>query len=168
MSRTRSPSSQRARAKVDETPFASLNATRRKLTPGTWLAISALHLVENRLDVAAAGLQWTSFSRLPRSILAIAAGAVFEHLALPRNWPDRSISLDKGVSHRDSPRNTPSLILKAMAARCGRRATGRPVIASAGSRKRISSKRRSRPRPRCALYLAGWSSGGRKPLGFPS
>src|SRR6202047_1566672 len=55
-----------------------------------------------------------------------------------------------------------------MAAKCGRRATGRPVIASAGSRKRISSKRRSRPRPRCALYLAGWSSGGRKPLGFPS
>jgi len=103
LSRTRSPSSQRARAKVDEGPFASLNATRRKLTPGTWLAISALHLVENRLDVAAAGLQWTSFSRLPRSILAIAAGAVFEHLALPRNWPDRSISLDKGVSHRDSP-----------------------------------------------------------------
>src|ERR1700719_2832025 len=55
-----------------------------------------------------------------------------------------------------------------MAARCGRCATGRPVIASAGSRKRISSKRRSRPRPRCALYLAGWTSGGRKPLGFPS
>src|ERR1700732_5216445 len=55
-----------------------------------------------------------------------------------------------------------------MAAKCGRRATGRPVIASAGSRKRISSKRRSRPRPRCALYIAGWSSGDRKPLGFPS
>ena len=103
LSHTRSPSSQRARAKVYEGPFASLNATRRKLTPGTWLAISALHLVENRLDVAAAGLQWTSFSRLPRSILAIAAGADFEHLALPRNWPDRSISLDKDVSHRDSP-----------------------------------------------------------------
>src|ERR1700736_6063524 len=66
LSRTRSPSSQRARAKLDEGPFASLNATRRKLTPGTWLAISALHLVENRLDVAAAGLQWTSFSRLTR------------------------------------------------------------------------------------------------------
>src|SRR6202043_4038322 len=28
--------------------------------------------------------QWTSFSPLPRSILAIAAGADFEHLALPR------------------------------------------------------------------------------------
>jgi hypothetical protein len=50
----------------------------------------------------AAGLQWTSSSRLPRSILAIAAGADFEHLALPRYWPDRSISLDKGVSHRDT------------------------------------------------------------------
>src|SRR5580704_10919614 len=74
LSRTRSPSSQRARAKVDEGPFARLNATRRKLTPGTWLAISALHLIENRLD-GAAGLQWTSSSRLPRSILAIAAGA---------------------------------------------------------------------------------------------
>ena len=57
LSRTRSPSSQRARAKVDEGPFASLNATRRKLPPGTWLAISALHLIENRLDVAAVGLQ---------------------------------------------------------------------------------------------------------------
>jgi hypothetical protein len=32
VSRTRSPSSQRARAKVDEGPFAGLNATRRKLT----------------------------------------------------------------------------------------------------------------------------------------
>jgi hypothetical protein len=63
---------------------------------------SALHLIENRLDVAAAGPQWTSSSRLPRSILAIAAGADFEHLALPRYRPDRSISLDKGVSHRDS------------------------------------------------------------------
>ena len=45
-------------------------------------AIGVLHLIENRLEVAAAGLQWTSFSRLPRSILAIAAGADFEHLAL--------------------------------------------------------------------------------------
>jgi hypothetical protein len=62
---------------------------------------SALHLIENRLDVVAAGLQWTSSSRLPRSILAIAAGADFEHLASSL-WPDRSISLDKGVSHRDS------------------------------------------------------------------
>src|ERR1700730_3996996 len=102
LSRTRSPSSQRAHAKVDEGPFASLNATRRKLTAGTGLAISVLHLIENRLDVAAAGLQWTRSSRLPRPILAIAAGADFEHLALPRYWPDRSISLDKGVSHRDS------------------------------------------------------------------
>ena len=33
---------------------------------------------------------------------AIAAGADFEHLALPRYWPDRSISPDKGISHRDS------------------------------------------------------------------
>src|SRR3984893_7892073 len=47
-------------------------------------------------------LQSCSSSRLPRSILAIAAGADFEHLALPGYWPDRSISLDKGVSHRDS------------------------------------------------------------------
>jgi hypothetical protein len=31
--------------------FASLNATRRKLMPGTWPAISALHLIKNRLDV---------------------------------------------------------------------------------------------------------------------
>ena len=82
--------------------IASLNVTRRKLTPGTWRAISALHLIESRLDVAAAGLQWTSSSRLPRSILAIAAGADFEHLTLPRYWPDRSMSLNKGVSHRDS------------------------------------------------------------------
>ncbi len=52
--------------------FASLNATRRKLTPDTWPAISVLHLIENRLDVdqqchitgPAAGLQWTSSSRL--------------------------------------------------------------------------------------------------------
>jgi len=50
----------------------------------------------------AARLQWTSSSRLPRSMLAIAAGADFEYLALPRYWPDRSMSLDKGVSHRDS------------------------------------------------------------------
>jgi hypothetical protein len=110
-----------ARRIIARVPFASLNATRRKLTPGTWRAISALHLIESRLDVAAAGLQWTSSSRLPRSILAIAAGADFEHLALPGYWPgrsiagadfehlalpgywpDRSISLDKGVSHRDS------------------------------------------------------------------
>src|SRR5674536_90390 len=89
--------------------FASMNATRRKLTPDTWPAIGALHLIENRLEVnqkghitdPAAGLQWTSSSRLPRSMLAIAAGADFEHLALPRYWPDRSMSLDKGVSHRD-------------------------------------------------------------------
>jgi len=90
--------------------FASMNATRRKLTPDTWPAIGALHLIENRLEVnqkghitdPAARLQWTSSSRLPRSMLAIAAGADFEHLALPRYWPDRSMSLDKGVSHRDS------------------------------------------------------------------
>ena len=35
------------------------------------------------------------------AILAIAAGADFEHLTLPRYWPDRSMSLNKGVSHRD-------------------------------------------------------------------
>src|SRR3984893_19304856 len=51
LSRTRSPSSQRARAKVDEGPFASLNATRRKLTPGTRLAISALHLPAGQLHI---------------------------------------------------------------------------------------------------------------------
>ena len=45
--------------KLMKVPFASLNATRRKLTPGTSLAISVLHLIENRLDVAAAGLQCT-------------------------------------------------------------------------------------------------------------
>ena len=90
--------------------FASMNTTRRKLTPDTWPAIGALHLIENRLEVnqkghitdPAARLQWTSSSRLPRSMLAIAAGADFEHLALPRYWPDRSMSLDKGVSHRNS------------------------------------------------------------------
>jgi hypothetical protein len=37
------------------------------------------------------------------AILAIAAGADFEHLTLPRYLPDRSMSLDNGVSHRDSP-----------------------------------------------------------------
>src|SRR5208282_5819170 len=60
--------------------FASMNATRRKLTPDTWPAIGALHLIENRLEVnqkghitePAARLQWTSSSRLPRSMLAIA------------------------------------------------------------------------------------------------
>jgi hypothetical protein len=63
---------------LSDTLFAILNATRRKLTPDTWPAISALHLIENRLDVdqqchitdPVAGLQWTSSSHLPRSILA--------------------------------------------------------------------------------------------------
>jgi hypothetical protein len=54
----------RARAKVDEGPFANLNATRRKLAPCTWLAISALHLIENRLDVATAGMcVWPAICR---------------------------------------------------------------------------------------------------------
>ena len=86
------------------------DATRRKLTPDTWPAISALHLIENRFDVGqkgyitypATGLRWISSSRLPRSILAIAAGADFEHLALPLYWRDRSMSLDKGVSRLNS------------------------------------------------------------------
>ncbi len=31
--------------------FTSMNATRRKLTPDTWPAIGALHLIEDRLEV---------------------------------------------------------------------------------------------------------------------
>jgi hypothetical protein len=74
---------------------------------------SALHLIENRLDVAAAGLQWTSSSRLPRSILAIAAGADFEHLALPRYGQTVRYRSIKAYLTATPSRNTPSLILNA-------------------------------------------------------
>ena len=49
---------------------------------------------------AAGALGWPGFRTA--AVDDEVTGADFEHLALPRYWPDRSILLDKGVSHRDS------------------------------------------------------------------
>ena len=85
------------------------NAARLKFAPDAWPAIGGLHLAEDRLDVnqqrhiaePAAGLKGADV-RLARSILPIAAGADVQRPTLRRYRPDRAMSLDKGVSHRDS------------------------------------------------------------------
>ena len=92
------------------TLLACPNAARQKFTPDTRPAIGALHLIENRLHVnqeshiadPATGLKGADVPGLARSILAIAAGANVQRPTLRRYRPDFSMSLDKGVSHRDS------------------------------------------------------------------
>src|SRR5208283_28587 len=86
------------------------NAAILKLAPDARPAIGALHLIENRLYVnqqgrvadPATGLNRTDVSCLTRAILTVAAGADVQRPTLRRYGPDSSMSLDKGVSHRDS------------------------------------------------------------------
>src|SRR5208283_985689 len=90
--------------------LARANAALLKFPPDARPAIGALHLVENRLAVnqqghianPATGLKGTVVLGLACSILALAAGADVQRPTLRRYPPDREMSRDKGVSHRDS------------------------------------------------------------------
>ena len=86
------------------------NAAILKLAPDARPAIGALHLIENRLHVnqqgrvadPATGLKRTDVSCLTRAILTVAAGADVQRPTLRRYGPNSSMSLDKGVSRRNS------------------------------------------------------------------
>ena len=90
--------------------LARANAALLKFPPDARPAIDALHLIENRLHVnqqghiadPPTGLKGTDVLHLARAILAIAARADVQRPTLRRYRRDVSMSLNKGVSHRDS------------------------------------------------------------------
>lgn len=92
------------------TLLARPDAACGKLTPDPRPAIGTLHLGEDSLDVHSQGrvaepavwLVRTNLRGLPQSVLMIAAGADLQDTALDHDRPGATMSLDKGIPHRDS------------------------------------------------------------------